>query len=243
MYHNQEMEYNCKVNCNEALEEIDQNIVKIELKCEQNFDTVAVNLSPSIEEYMVLPKRRGRRRKTSLELIKLQSSKLNYSTADLKSGLWKDRFRPIRPKLSPSKSLSFGASPLKHKSFGMSSPSNMPILTLNVSEPSKDKTLDSPSKTNHCIKINNVDTRGIISTIKECKINKNASLNTMASSKDLHNIKITSISHKNSIELFFASMAQTVLNLPREVQADIKMQICKIVTMAEIKYSGLQIKS
>ncbi|KAL6444665.1 hypothetical protein ACFW04_002035 [Cataglyphis niger] len=238
------MEYNCKVNCDKALEEIDQNIVKVELKCEQNFDTetVAVNLSPSVEEYIVLPKRRGRRRKTSLDLIKLQSSKLNYSTANLKSGLWKDRFRPIQPKPSPSKSLPFGASPLKHKSFGISSPSNMSILTSNVSEPSKDKTLDSPSKTNHCIKINNVDTRGIISTIKECKINKNANLNTVASSKDLHNTKITSISHQSSIELFFASMAQTVLNLPREVQADIKMQICKIVTMAEIKYSGLQIK-
>lgn len=245
MYHNQEMEYNCKVNCNESLEEIDQNIVKVELKCEQNFDTetVTVNLSPPKEEYMVLPKRRGRRRKTSLDLIKLQSSKLNYSTADLKSGLRKDRFRPIRPKPSPSKSLLFGASPLKHKLFGMPSLSNMPILTPNVSVPSKDKTLDSPSKTNHCIKINNVDTKDIISTIKECKINKNANLNTVASSnKDLHNTKITSISHKSSIELFFASMAQTVLSLPREVQADIKMQICKIVTMAEIKYSGLQIK-
>ncbi|KAM0729690.1 hypothetical protein ACS0PU_003567 [Formica fusca] len=241
------MEHNGKVICNEALEEIDQNIVKVELiKCEQNFDTetLAVDLSPPIEEYnTTLPKRRGRRRKTSLDLIKLQSStsKLNYSTTDLKFGLWKDRFRPIQPKPSPSKSLPFGASPLKHKSFGMPSPSNIPILTSNVNVPSKNKTLGSLSKTNHCIRIDNSDTGSIISTIKECKVNKNvnANLNTMASSKGLHNIKITSTSHKSSIELFFASMAQTVLNLPKEVQADIKMQICKIVTMAEVKYSGL----
>ncbi|XP_070156337.1 uncharacterized protein [Polyergus mexicanus] len=251
MCNNQKMEHNGKVICNEALEEIDQNIVKVELmKCEENFDTetLAVDLSPPIEEYntTVLPKRRGRRRKTSLDFIKLQSStsKLNYSTTDLKFGLWKDRFRPIRPKPSPPKSLPFSIPSLKHKSFGMSSSSNIPILTPNVNVPSKNKTLDSPSKTNHCIRIDNNDTESIISTTKECKVNKNvnANLNTMASSKGLHNTKITSISHKSSIELFFASMAQTVLNLPREVQADIKMQICKIVTMAEVKYSGLQIK-
>lgn len=149
------MEHNCKVICNEALEEIDQNIVKVEfMECEQNFDTetLAANLSPPIEEYTVLPKRRGRRRKTSLDLIKLQSSKLNYTTADLKSGLWKNRFRPIQPKPLPSKSLPFGASPLKHKSFEMPSLSNMPVLTPNVSVPSRDKILDS-LKTNHCIKI------------------------------------------------------------------------------------------
>jgi len=43
---------------------------------------------------------------------------------------------------------------------------------------------------------------------------------------------------KSSIELFFDSMAQTVKKLPPKAQADIKMNICKIVTEAEIRYSG-----
>ncbi|XP_053970857.1 uncharacterized protein LOC128872312 isoform X2 [Hylaeus volcanicus] len=43
---------------------------------------------------------------------------------------------------------------------------------------------------------------------------------------------------KSSIELFFDSMAQTVKRLPSKVQADIKMNICKIVTEAELRYSG-----
>jgi len=43
---------------------------------------------------------------------------------------------------------------------------------------------------------------------------------------------------KTSIELFFDSMAQTVKKLPPKAQADIKMNICKIVTEAEIQYSS-----
>ena len=46
---------------------------------------------------------------------------------------------------------------------------------------------------------------------------------------------------KSSIELFFDSMAQTVKRLPPKAQADIKMNICKIVTEAELKYSGRNI--
>ncbi|XP_015605721.1 uncharacterized protein LOC107272758 [Cephus cinctus] len=42
---------------------------------------------------------------------------------------------------------------------------------------------------------------------------------------------------KDSIELFFDSMAQTVLSLPMHVQAKIKMDICRLVTMAEIEHS------
>lgn len=41
-----------------------------------------------------------------------------------------------------------------------------------------------------------------------------------------------------SIELFFDSMAQTVKKLPPKAQADIKMYICKLVTEAEVRYSG-----
>lgn len=43
---------------------------------------------------------------------------------------------------------------------------------------------------------------------------------------------------KSGIELFFDSMAQTVKRLPAKAQADIKMEICKLVTEAEVKYSG-----
>lgn len=87
-----------------------------------------------------------------------------------------------------------------------------------------------------------------------CNINGNSNTNVNSNNsknisysncnKDLHSIKTTSKSHpnKNSIELFFESMAQTVLNLPNEVQAEIKMQICKIVTNAEIRYCESQAK-
>lgn len=44
-----------------------------------------------------------------------------------------------------------------------------------------------------------------------------------------------------SIELFFDSMAQTVKKLPPKAQADIKMHICKLVTEAEVQYSGQSI--
>ncbi|XP_029177262.1 uncharacterized protein LOC114945294 isoform X2 [Nylanderia fulva] len=250
MCNNQKMEDNSKVICNEALEEIDQNIVKVEMMNCENFETepLAVNLIPPIEEYnttTVLPKRRVRHSK-KLEFIKLPSpAKFSYCTTDVRLGLWKDRFRPIRPKPLPT-----AASPLKSKSFGMSPTLNTSTLTPNASVPSKDKTRSLTtvdSKTNHST--NNGDTGNITPATKECKTtnkNVNANLNTMTNSKSLHNTisnKTTSISHKSSVELFFASMAQTVLNLPREVQADIKMQICKIVTMAEAKYSGLQIKT
>lgn len=71
-----------------------------------------------------------------------------------------------------------------------------------------------------------------------CNSNTNNNSNTSNSdcSKYSNNIKDASKSHKKSIELFFESMAQTVLNLPKEIQANIKMQICKVVTEAEIQY-------
>ncbi|XP_012535473.2 putative mediator of RNA polymerase II transcription subunit 24 [Monomorium pharaonis] len=72
--------------------------------------------------------------------------------------------------------------------------------------------------------------------------NNSSSYSNCNNSKDLRT-KAISKSHKSSIELFFESMAQTVLNLPNEVQADIKMQICEIVTKAEIQHCGLQTKS
>lgn len=40
----------------------------------------------------------------------------------------------------------------------------------------------------------------------------------------------------DSLDLFFQSMAQTVLQLPAQAQAAIKMEICKVISTAEIKY-------
>ena len=40
----------------------------------------------------------------------------------------------------------------------------------------------------------------------------------------------------DSLDLFFQSMAQTVLNLPSQVQAKIKMDICQVIATAEMKY-------
>ncbi|XP_044018729.1 uncharacterized protein LOC122859320 [Aphidius gifuensis] len=41
---------------------------------------------------------------------------------------------------------------------------------------------------------------------------------------------------KTSLELFFDSMAQTVKTLPPKAQAEIKLNVCRIVTAAETKY-------
>ncbi|KAK0183402.1 hypothetical protein PV327_001448 [Microctonus hyperodae] len=40
----------------------------------------------------------------------------------------------------------------------------------------------------------------------------------------------------DSLDLFFQSMAHTVSHLPSEIQAKIKMEICKVISIAEIKY-------
>lgn len=90
------------------------------------------------------------------------------------------------------------------------------------------------------------DDNKIEKTEKSCTTTnskKYDSTNSNSNSKNLRT-KAISRSYKNGIELFFESMAQTVLNLPKEVQADIKMQICKIVTKAEIQYNcDLKLKS
>lgn len=50
----------------------------------------------------------------------------------------------------------------------------------------------------------------------------------------------TAVKSKNDldgVDLFFQSMAQTVMSLPTPIQARVKMDICKIIAQAEIKYS------
>jgi len=114
------------------------------------------------------------------------------------------------------------------------------------------KTQNSNTVTNNC-KNNNKNNTNNSNNSNSSNNNSNNSNNNSNNSnnnsngnsnygKDLRTNKAISKSHKNSIELFFESMAQTVLNLPNEVQADIKMQICKIVTKAEILYCGSQAK-
>lgn len=231
------MEDKNKMACDETFKETDQNITRKSPK-RQEIELV------TIKEEHPMPKRgRGRPRKNRLD-VKSQSSvisKVNYSTVDSDLGLKKVRYRPIRPKPFPA-----GTSLLRqHKMFGSPLMLNMSTLTSNrvvVSVPNKDKTqnaLDNLSKAD-----NNVS-RSI--TSKESKINEraietaNMKLNT---EKGLRKVKTTSqLPCKSSIELFFESMAQTVLNLPMEVQAEIKMKICKLVTMAEMKYCGSLIKS
>lgn len=65
------------------------------------------------------------------------------------------------------------------------------------------------------------------------------SMNESGDMKDDNNCDQAYLSdNKSSIELFFASMAQTVKKFPAKMQADIKMNICKIVTEAEMRYSA-----
>jgi len=108
------------------------------------------------------------------------------------------------------------------------------------------KTQNSNTVTNNCKNSKNNINNSNNSNNNSNSSNSNSSNNSNGNSnydKDLRTNKAISKSHKNSIELFFESMAQTVLNLPNEVQADIKMQICRIVTKAEIQYCGSQAKS
>lgn len=112
--------------------------------------------------------------------------------------------------------------------------------TINIQSATEENKINETVKVQNFPAVNNNRNNDSNSNIDN---NSNAS-NESNCSKSLHSIKDISKSHKNSIELFFESMAQTVLNLPNEVQADVKMQICKLVTQAEIQhYHKSQAKS
>lgn len=106
--------------------------------------------------------------------------------------------------------------------------------TANIQSVTEENKIDETVEIQNSITANN-DCNNDNNISSNSNINDNSTSNSDCS-KYLSIIKNTSKSHKNSIELFFESMAQTVLNLPNEMQADIKMQICKIVTEAEIQY-------
>ncbi|EZA47795.1 hypothetical protein DMN91_004328 [Ooceraea biroi] len=230
------MENNGEVTCSRASEEIDMNDMKIEsLEIDKNLDSgnLQDNLIATTRKYVVMPKRRGRPRKRKLEAKSQPPMKktIDNATIDSESGLKRDRFRPIRPKPTSS------AAPVsKNKLLEMSSTLNVPTLMSNrliFTTPLLDR-----NKTQHTSTSDNFEKRR--DRISENATDRNS--NAITINNSLRNAKSTVKSQKSSIELFFESMAQTVLNLPMEVQADIKMQICKIVTNAEVKYCGSQTK-
>lgn len=155
----------------------------------------------------------------------------------------KNRFIPIRPKPYPSALI------IKQQTSEDLSGTSVPVLPhhIIVTIPSKDKTqyifpnvsLNKNINNDKTIKLNG-DTKNVPAKtrvqINEKVIKKSIST---ATNKVVHNVnKASPVSSKDSIELFFESMAQSVLNLPQKVQANIKMKICQVVTMAEIKYSN-----
>lgn len=201
--------------------------------------------SAETREYYITPPKhqRGRCKKVpeTKSLPQAATPKQDSSTAELKL---KPKYRPIRPKPYISSVL------LKNKLIEIQptwniSSSNPLIVTTSI--PSKDKTQevtvqDSPkSKTNNYVKLvrdNAITVKKEIDSDQDSTGNSNV----VTIGKDLQNVKSPNKYPVGGIELFFESMAQAVLNLPRHIQAEIKMEICKLVTMAEIKYCGSQSK-
>ncbi|XP_011647742.1 putative uncharacterized protein DDB_G0286829 [Pogonomyrmex barbatus] len=206
--------------------EIDESIVKTEaMEPEQNLDSgnLEMNVLEVMNEYnsntMAMPKLRNRRNRSQSST----ASKHNYSTDKLT--LRKDRFRPIRPK--PLQSFSISKHKLGMPSMNMSTFLSNRIIIPNTM-PNKEK-IQYTTSSNISNEINNC--------IKPQTNSDNKNSNKI-NSKNINNSNnnITSI-------LSITEENKTVLNLPKEVQADIKMQICKIVATAEIKYCGSKTKS
>jgi len=243
------MEGNGKVICGRAFGKIDRNNTKIDREVNSSLQD---NLTAETQQHVVMPKRRGRPRKRPLETNPPSPVKKTFddSMIDYESALRKDRFRPIRPK-----PISSAAAVSKNDSLEMSSTLNTPTLMpnrfifttsmLDKNKAQRISTLNSLEKRSNYVKLDDDDTymENVKLAIEERNIYENAAdrnSNIITINNSLRNAKSALNSPKGSIELFFESMAQTVLNLPMEVQADIKMQICKIVTNAEVKYCGLQ---
>lgn len=193
---------------------------------------------------------RGRRRKTMDGRSQSQTSllKSNYININTEQKM-SPKYRPIWPKpYQPSllnKPKVFGL-PSTTNEFSPINPASRIIVTTTV--PSKEKlqdctTLSKPTKrTRNYSKSTTGSSNGLKLLTKENGNEKNHSKNNATSRKDYNFIKMQDKDNKGSIELFFESMAQTVLSLPMHVQAEIKMEICKLVAMAEIKYSLTQSK-
>nr|KAF7430014.1 hypothetical protein H0235_006412 [Vespula pensylvanica] len=213
-----------------AFEEVDTCSSIMELQQnDQNEDTTALgllqfdlDLDRITTLYYTPPQKYRAKRKIKMD-SKSQSQtsllKWNYNAnTEEKIGV---KYRPIYPK--PYQTNFFN----KPKIFGFPSAINeFPALnsTSHIILPSKEKVQD-------CTILN-----------KPNKRTRNYSKSITENSNYFSFIKMED-EDKSSIELFFESMAQTVLSLPMHVQAEIKMEICKLVTKAEIEYSLAQSKN
>ncbi|KAF7406467.1 hypothetical protein HZH68_005836 [Vespula germanica] len=238
----------------EAFEEVDTCSSIMELQQnDQNEDTTALgllqfdlDLDGITTLYYTPPQKYRAKRKIKMD-NKSQSQtsllKWNYNAnTEEKIGA---KYRPIYPK--PYQTNFFN----KPKIFGFPSAINeFPALnsTSHIILPSKEKVqdctiLNKPNKrTRNYSKPITENSNCLKLLIKENGIETNSNKNNTILRQDFSFIKMED-EDKSSIELFFESMAQTVLSLPMHVQAEIKMEICKLVTKAEIKYSLAQSKN
>lgn len=249
------MEDNDEVVSNKTYKIIDEDPIKIQLRKQdrsekatgQYLESGSVDLNPEVasgetgEDYLAMPKshrgRRGKRQADVKSQTQTATPKRNSGAAELHL---RPKYRPIRPKPYISNVA------VKNKLLEIPWNVNSNPLIVTTSLPGKDKVRDvtaqnsSKSKTDNYVKLVG-DNVGVV-TKKGNSDNKSATgnSNNVAAGKDSRNVKSPSKYPVGGIELFFESMAQAVLNLPTHVQAEIKMEICKLVTMAEIKYCGSQ---
>ncbi|XP_071560119.1 uncharacterized protein [Temnothorax nylanderi] len=196
----------------------------------ENIDVVEV---PSSVGYHSLPVHdtvtpRPKRRKHYTAETKTHCEKLLPATlpkrenSDLKSKL--NRFRPIRPK------------PLQLDVF------SVVLLPRHTFELQPDMMNMTTSPSNRVVVPSTVLVKEIITPSDSNTINENDTNNSNSNLNDSYSDN-SSCRKNSSIQLFFESMTQTMLSLPKEVQARVKMQICEIVTKAEIQHCESQAKS
>lgn len=132
------------------------------------------------------------------------------------------KYRKIRPKRLRT----------EHSSSTKTSSTNKikkSSLKINKNNVNNIDTMANPVANTVAVLEKNLPPSTSITLVKESNSMKNNDTN-----KQVH-----LASESKSIELFFDSMAQAVKKLPPKAQADIKMHICKLVTEAEVQYSGL----
>lgn len=246
------MEDNDEIVASDAFEEVDECSIKIEQQVNQKQEGTAAkyfNFNLEVSDLLETGNsklRRSKRIKKSTDtklLSQVYMLKPHNSTAEQNLG---SKYRPIRPKPYTTSDKAYTS---KNKLLGISPALNMSALSSSnrfivTSIPSKGKIQDvtvldgtSSNETSSYIKSLN----GIPTLTKEINDNKNGTgSNVTAIGQNQRIAKILNKRPKRSIELFFDSMAQTVSKLPAYIQAEIKMEICKLVTKAEISHYGSQ---
>lgn len=254
------MDDNDEIVTSDAFEEIDECFVKIEPQIDLNQEETTANyfdfnLEDEFLEMEESKLRRSKRiKQTKSSNAKLQSRVFKpqprvFNPTTVEQNL-RSKYRPIRPKPCATSDKLYTS---KNKLLGISSALNMSplsppsrIIVTSISGKNKiqDVTvLDSTSSRETCNYIKSVN--GIPTLTKETNNDKNRIEypKVITVGQDQRNAKILSKSpKKNSIEMFFDSMAQAVSKLPVQMQAEIKMEICKLVTMAEINHYGSQLR-